>query len=170
MKKSASGFILLFTLLMILVVSLLVVTAMHYLLLYQKNMSRQEERHQVFYQMERTAMQLGVRKPNQDCVAYTDSANYALKKLFNHQGCSITLGRYQFRYWVEELGDDPCLVIRNRQGIYATHHRRVSLALTNTLYAGALLQIRMVSPVRSFACFDELREVQSGVVSWRYLP
>ncbi len=167
-RQLNSGFVLLFTLLMILVISLLVVTCMHHLLLYQKGIAHQEERHQAFYQMESLAIQL-VENGTSHCIEHGDLANEVIEILKHGKGCQLEVGRYQFRYVIEEIGDDPCLIIKNERGIFSSHHRRVSIKLISEGESQPILQIRYLSAVNAFTCLGESIEVHAGVSSWRYL-
>lgn len=171
MKKETSGFIFIATLLMTTVISLLVLACMHHILLFHQAVNRQEERHQSFYQMENIAMQLArasLHNLDPKCLRKMDEVNRVIQMLKSNNGCSLTVNKYHYRYLIEELKDNPCLIVNIKQNYFSTHHRRVTLFLVNTESSGALLQIRYITPIAIFPCFGELREVKEGVSSWRF--
>lgn len=128
--KNESGFIFTVTLLMITVISLLLLASMQHILLYHKVINRQEESHKNFYNLEHVARQLSQKyevllAPN--CVIKEDSQNQILHKLLHNQGCSLSNDGLQYGYFIEDLGDFPCLVVLGNNQMYATHHQRLSV-------------------------------------------
>ncbi|CAM3073519.1 Uncharacterised protein [Legionella steigerwaltii] len=172
MSKKDKGFVLLITLLIIGVIGLLTLTSMQHTLLYYKAINKQEVVHQNFYQLEDVALQLLHRHTefNQDCVLHTDSANQVMHHLLYNKGCSLISGKTQYKYYIEDLGEFPCLRARYRGRKSATHHQRISIALIENGFPESLLQIRFVSRGEVIPCPTKEHSISLGVSSWRYLP
>ncbi|MGL5742539.1 MAG: type II secretion system protein [Legionella sp.] len=142
--RTQGVFIFLITLLIIAVISLLLLSSMQHILLFHKAANRQEMQHQNFYQLEHVAMQLA-SKPltavGQNCVVHEDSANQVLERLLKHQGCSLANGLLQYHYFIEDLGELPCLRTIYHGNQHATHHKRVSVVQMNEETVASFLQI-----------------------------
>jgi len=95
-------------------------------------MNKQEALHQSFYQLEEVVLQLArssLASVDHDCVTHTDSANQAMQKLIHRAGCSLKNGASDYQYFIEDLGEFPCLVVRQKGKKHATYHRRVSVCI-----------------------------------------
>ncbi|QMT60683.1 type II secretion system protein [Legionella sp. PC997] len=172
MSGTNKGFILLITLLIIGVISILALTSMQHILLYYKAINKQEMLHQSFYQLEDVTLQL-LHQPqafNQDCLVRSDSANQAIHHLLHQKGCSLMSGLTQYKYYIEDLGEFPCLVAREKGRKFATHHQRVTVVPIEDGSPVSLLQIRVISAGRVIPCLAKERSISLGVSSWRYLP
>ena len=172
MSGTSKGFILLVTLLIVGVISLLVLTSMQHVLLYYKAINKQELLHQNFYQLEDVTLQLLHQHQvfNQDCLVRSDSANQAIHHLLHQKGCALVSGSTQYKYFIEDLGEFPCLVVRHKGRKSATHHQRITVAPIEDGAPASLLQIRFISAGRVIPCFAKEHSVSLGVSSWRYLP
>jgi Tfp pilus assembly protein PilX len=167
--KQQFGFILIITLLTMVVLSLLTLNTMHYLLLYQKAITMNDMNHKNLYLMEHTAMQLAQTPSselNTACITKEDNIAQATHP---PKQCKISVGRNEFNYILEDLGDTPCFIIQKDSNKWSTHHRRVSILLTNTESAGALLQIRYITAIKQLPCMASIHQVHEGISSWRFL-
>lgn len=169
MTHKASGFIFMLTLSVITIISLLLLSAMQQLMLYQRSASAQQFAHQGFYQLEDVAAQLinssGI---DEACVKSQDKADDIIQLMLNHQGCSLVSGQSHYRYFFEDLGNFPCLVLKDEGGTRATHHLRLSL-LSDDDKPPKILQIRVIQKGAPSTCSRALHEVLLGVSSWRYI-
>ncbi|MCW8407882.1 type II secretion system protein [Legionella sp. PATHC035] len=166
------GFILLVTMLIMGVIGLLILTSMQHTLMYYKAINKQEVVHQNFYQLEDVALQL-LRQYSelpQDCVMHTDSANQVTHRLFHHKGCSLNSGKMQYKYYIEDLGEFPCLRAYYRGRNTATHHQRITIAPVENGTPGSFLQIRFIHRGRIIPCLTKEHSISLGVSSWRYVP
>ncbi|KTD72945.1 hypothetical protein [Legionella tucsonensis] len=172
MSRKNKGFILLLTLLIIAVISLLILTSMQHVLLYYKTINKQEVLHQNFYQLEDIALRLLHQRTalSPDCVTRSDSANQVIHNLLEYKGCSLKSGLTQYKYYVEDLGEFPCLVVRYKGRKSASHHQRVTVVPFEEGSPVALLQIRYISAGRVIPCLVKEHAIPLGVSSWRYLP
>ncbi|WP_133135646.1 type II secretion system protein [Legionella rowbothamii] len=170
MKRHQKGFIFLIVLLITAVISLLVASSMHHLLLYLKVTNHQEVLHQRFYQLEAVALQLVQQKPfTLGCIRHQDSANHALNRLLQHQGCSFNDGELTYQYFIEDLGSFDCLVVYEQGQKRSSHHLRVSIALMEEGRPVSFLQIRYINSRTLVNCEGNERLVRLGMSSWRYL-
>ncbi|HHY0701637.1 TPA: type II secretion system protein [Legionella anisa] len=171
-SRKNQGFILFITLLIIGVISLLILTSMQHVLLYYKTINKQEVLHQNFYQLEGVALRLLHQHTtlNSDCVIRSDSANQVIHNLLEHKGCSLKSGLTQYKYYIEDLGEFPCLVVRYKGRKSASHHQRVTVAPFEEGSPVSLLQIRLISSGRAIPCLATEHVTPLGVSSWRYLP
>ncbi|MCW8471717.1 type II secretion system protein [Fluoribacter gormanii] len=172
MSRTNKGFILLVTLLIIGVISLLILTSMQHTLLYYKAINKQEMLHQNFYQLEDVTLQLLHQHQafNHDCLVRSDSANQAIHHLLHQKGCSLISGLTKYKYYIEDLGEFPCLVVRYKGRKSATHHQRVTVVPMEDGVPASLLQVRFISAGRVLPCLAKERTVSLGVSSWRYFP
>ena len=171
MTNKNRGFILLMTLLVILVISLLGITCLHHVLLYHKAVNSLEVQHYNFYQLEHLAIELASVKTSQldkDCILHKDLANGVIVQLKKQQGCLLVLGTSKYYYFIEDLGDFPCLKVYESGLNYSTHHRRVTLMLLGENGSHSLVQIRYIIPIQNQTCVKTVRTVRSGISSWRY--
>ncbi|VEB38343.1 hypothetical protein [Legionella cherrii] len=167
-----NGFVLLVTMLIIGVIGLLTLTSMQHTLLYYKAINQQEVVHQNFYQLEDVALQLLHQHTefNSDCVINTDSANQVMHHLLHNKGCSLISGKIQYKYYIEDLGEFPCLRAHYRGRKSATHHQRITIVPVENGTLGSLLQIRFIRRGRVVPCLAKEHSISLGVSSWRYLP
>ncbi len=172
MRGKNKGFILLVTLIILGVISLLILTSMQHVLLYYKAINRQEILHRNFYQLEDVALQLLHQRTalHQNCVVRSDSANQVMHNLLHHKGCSLVNGLIQYKYYIEDLGEFPCLVVHHKGRKSATRHQRITIVPIEEGFPVSLLQVRFISAGRAIPCFAKEHSIPLGVSSWRYLP
>lgn len=170
--KKEKGFIFTVTLLMITVISLLLLASMQHILLYHKVISRQEESHKNFYNLENVVGQLSQKylalsAPN--CVIEEISQSQVLHKLLHHQGCSLSNEGLRYEYLIEDLGNFPCLVTRVKNQQYATHHQRLSVVQLDKGKPLSFLQVRLIAVGKLTNCLVKERVTPLGISSWCYL-
>ncbi|MFA6301796.1 MAG: type II secretion system protein [Legionella sp.] len=164
-----SGFILVMTLLTVAVISLLVLSSMQHILLFHKAMNTLEQHYQHRVQLESIGMKLLQKNASTSCVASWDFANKSMQKLLNYEGCRVEDSTARFLYIIEDLGEFPCLLIREKNKVYSSHHKRVSVLLLNEEgRADSLMQLRYISAINYLGCTEEEQEVRPGISSWRY--
>ncbi|KTD40748.1 type II secretion system protein [Legionella parisiensis] len=170
--RKNQGFILLVTLLITGVISLLILTSMQHVLLYYKTINKQEVLHQSFYQLENVALRLlhQDKALNSDCVVHSDAANQVVHNLLELKGCSLKSGLTQYKYYIEDLGEFPCLVVYYKGRKSASHHQRVTVVSFEEESPLSLLQIRFIGSGRAIPCLVNEHAIPLGVSSWRYLP
>ena len=172
MKKRCDGFIFFMTLCTILVISVLLITCMQHVLLYHKAINMQEKTHQSFFQLEYLATRLVTSSRvlnDKNCIHYGDSANQVLHQLMlNNKGCLWSIGKTKYRYIIEDLGDFPCLKLKNQRKL-ASHHVRISIVLlTDDGNTASALQVRIIKSAGPADCIGKEHQVKSGISSWRY--
>lgn len=166
MKEKNTGFVLLLTLCSIMVISMLLLTCMQQITLYRKAINRREMQHQRFYQLEEAMqylMKRGVK--NKACIMKGKSANWSLKILTQHQGCSLSLGAFQYRYLYESLDSYPCWVVSDSEQNFLAAFKRLTLLQEE---GGVVLQVSFISKGELSTCTEKLRILKSGISSWRY--
>jgi hypothetical protein len=170
MKKQDHGFIFLMTLIVTAIMSLLTLTSMNQIALYFKAMNKQHKIHHNFYQLEAVALQL-VRHvdTNHNCMSSQDAANQVVEKLLHFEGCALKQKGSDYRYFIEDLGMFPCLVVPIQNLKYASYHRRISVLRMEEGIPESLIQIRFITQGARLPCFSQERVISVGVVSWRYL-
>jgi hypothetical protein len=104
------------------------------------------------------------------CVIPEDSPNQIPQKLLQHQGCSLTSDGLQYGYFIEDLGEFPCLVVQSKNQNYATHHQRISIVQFDKRNSLSFLQLRIVTVGGLAHCLTQERITPLGISSWRYLP
>lgn len=172
MKKQYQGFIFVMTLITTAVISLLVLTSMQHILLYYKAINKQEQLHQSFYQLEEVTLQLArspVASVDAGCVTHTDSANQVMQKLMHREGCALQKAAFDYQYFIEDLGEFPCLLVYEQGQKRATYHRRISVVQMEEGYPASLLQIRFITKGSILKCDRKEHSIGLGVSSWRYL-
>lgn len=174
MNKHDDGFVLLMTLSVISIITLLLMTSMQQVLLYHKAINRQEKEHQSFYQLEAVALQLS-RKQDlliSTCVRNKDAPNAVIDALVHNEGCLLTTGQIRYRYFIEDLGSFPCLVLQHGDMKQTSHHLRITLLqMTEEAHAPlSVLQVRYIKSGPSSVCLGREHRVSEGISSWRYFP
>jgi hypothetical protein len=166
MMKQGAGFIFFMTLCILSVISILLVTCMHHVLLYHKAINQLEQRHQNFYQLEQLAtLIINTAQSNSSCLKSSNTPNQIIIQLLNNRGCLITVGSSRFRYMIEDLGDFPCLMVKQR----ASHHLRLSMVLlADGEHEASGLQLRLIQSSEKKECFGKIHQINSGISSWRY--
>jgi Tfp pilus assembly protein PilX len=162
MKTTIQGMILLTTMTMIMVLTLLVLSLMQGVLLYVKQSSQQILKHDELLQLENAAQKI-MDLRSDECVVKETNPNQLIEQL-KRGACTFNDNKRVFYYLISELGDFPCIKI-GKQG---THHRLITLSFTET--PNVILQLRLASPAQEIICNPlEIRSIQRGVISWRYL-
>jgi hypothetical protein len=144
---------------------------MQHILLYYKGINQLEILHHNFYQLESLAMQLVEAKSrviDKRCVLPEDSPNKIMQRLSRYEGCSLEIGAHHYRYFVEELGDYPCLIARHENKKVSTHHRRISVLSIGDKRPDSLVQLRSIEAIKYQDCEGKERVLPLGVSSWRY--
>lgn len=165
------GYIFAFTLCIVSLISVLVLSSMQQMLLYQRAMNKQEQAHQYFYDLERIIHYL-IALPEKErisCVQHQDSANEVLHQVLKKEGCALKTDKANYHYVIEDLGNYPCLMINDKTTIKATHHFRFTVAQDKPLQPSSIMQVRVIQPVPLLQCDSEVRYVDAGISSWRYL-
>ena len=172
MKTSCKGFILVMTLFTISVISLLILACMQHILMYYKGINQLEALHHTFYQLDSLAMQLSDTKSkalDARCVVPENSPNTILQRLRRYEGCSLEIDGHHYRYFVEELGDYPCLIAIHEGKKVSTHHRRISVLALGDKRPDSLVQLRSIEAIKYQVCEGKERILSLSVSSWRYL-
>lgn len=173
MKRYEQGFILLVTLLIIAVISLLLLASMQHILLYYKAINKLEALHRSFYHLEDVALQLAQKRfisGEQACMMQEDSANKVIQNLLHQKGCTLVNGLLHYQYFIEDLGEFPCLLTYYEGNKHTTYHRRVSVMNIEDENRRSLLQIRFIYVSGIAKCEKKERMVSLGISSWRYFP
>lgn len=171
MIESNKGFILFMTLCLIFIMNLLLLICMQQIVLYYQAINRQEQSHQSFYQLEGISAQLIGTLPFSQCMQAQDAANQVLQDLRKGQGCLGHLAEVNYRYFIEDLGVFPCLVLYQKDKKQASHHFRVSVALLDKeQQIDSLLQLRFIQTYKFESCSENEHIITTGISSWRYLP
>lgn len=137
---------------------------MQQLLVYQKSITQQEQEHQQFYQLEEVALKLVRTSHNTSCMAHSDSANGTIQRLLHNKGCLFK----NYRYYIEELGTFPCLIVSIDGKKRATNHRRISIIQLIDGIPHSLLQLRFIATSSETKCSTIGHSVKTGLSSWRY--
>lgn len=169
MNFRQSGLILFSTLAMIIIISLLLLSQMQQIMLYAKALGQQNHSAQRLLQMEAIAEKLVHDKTltdNWDCMLEQDEPN-AILDLVEKRGCKVN-GNAPYQFLIEDLGIVDCLLIREKSGIFASHHRRFSL-IQNEEEEKNYLQIRQIeASVSKGSCSKSPKIIEKGLVGWRY--
>ena len=162
MKNNIKGMILLTTISMIMVLTLLVLSLMQGVLFYVKQSSQQILQHDELLQLENAAQKiLDLNLPH--CAIKEKNPNHMIDQLAK-VGCTFNHNRRVYRYLVSDLGDFPCIKI----GEQGSHHQLITLSCIET--PQVILQLRRATPAQEAVCeTPEIRFIQTGVISWRYL-
>ena len=174
MNRYSTGFIFLMTLCILGIISLLLMAWMHHLLLFVKVIEQKEMKHQKFYQLEYLAVHItstSSEDRNKSCVQVSDLPNQIIPLLRQNRGCHLSVGKSNYSYLIEDLGDYPCQVLKFEAPNRATHHIRISIIELNddeTLSTG--LQLRLIKPGNIKECIGVRHKIRAGISSWRYLP
>lgn len=152
--------------------SLLLLSSMHHVLLYQKAAHNWEKGHYDFYQLEYVARHLLRMKTSQlqGCVIKQNRANLVIQQVARKKGCGLTVGGKDYNYIVEDLGDYPCLMVKQQKKIKPTHHYRFTvLRRSMEQQPASLVQLRVIKlSTEELLCSGEANYVSTGISSWRY--
>ncbi|KTD83026.1 hypothetical protein [Legionella waltersii] len=172
MNQSCKGFILVATLLMLFVFALLIATGIQQTGLYLKLINREEENHQKFYSMEYLAEQIvnnGHSALNSKCISRHHLSSKEIIHVLLNSTCVLQIGDRRFNYFIEDLGDFPCLVISKGEVNYVSHHFRLTITYGKTENSNELLlQLRYFTVSRLSECKTEVEKVSEGISTWRY--
>lgn len=167
MQCSSRGFIFLWTLSLIMLISLLALTSMQHVLLYYKSINRQEKRHRQVYQMEHLALSLLANQPpNTECMSFRVDIKQLINLLKAHKECFIENEEITYSYFIEDLGEFPCLRVDNKN---PSRHFKLFLLAQNPDGNPSLLQLRVIKPTEGSACDGAYHQVSAGVSSWLYV-
>ncbi len=161
--------VLLTTIILILTLTMLVLSLLHAVFLYIKVSSQVMSTHEALYQLEAQALRLAVANHDPQCEVLEEDPNQSIEKLRHYSECLLTANKRQYTYLINDLGVYPCLHIVYGKKTYSSHHWLITLA--SAVPREHILQLRMARPVKEVACDRfEAREINKGVISWRYLP
>lgn len=167
--KQESGMVLLTTIIMIVILTMLVLTLMQTVCLYIKISNQVVIRHETLYQLEAAAHQLIRVKNDPNCMVTDEDLNQVVDWLLHKRGCSFKDNNHQYHYVIDDLGLYPCLQIVFGKQKYSSHHWLISIASEPPRQD--ILQLRVTEPVRAISCdVSSVHQINSGVISWRYLP
>lgn len=157
------------TIIMIVILTMLVLTLMKAVFLYIKVDNQVVIKHEALYELEAVAHKLINVQMDPNCVVIIDDPNQALDLLLHHGGCSLIDNNRQYYYVVDDLGLYPCLQMISGKKIDSSHHWLITVATVPPRQE--ILQLRIAKPAQAMACdFVEARQINEGVISWRYLP
>ncbi len=161
--------VLLTTSIMIAILTMLVLTLMQAVFLYIKVGNQVVIKHEALYQLEAAAHKLIMANDEPNCMVTDEDPNQIVDLLLHNHGCLLSDNHRQYYYVIDDLGLYPCLQIVYRKKIYSSHHWLISVATAPPRQD--ILQLRIAKPVRAMRCdFFEDRQINRGVISWRYLP
>lgn len=172
MKKYSEGIMFLNTLMMLLVFCLLIITGLQQTLLYFRAINRKEETHQRFYSLEHAADQLFRNAHDEGdlkCFGKESLSDAELLKKLKNTACAMKTGEREYYYYIEDLGEFPCLVI-NKEGLtFMSHHYQISISLkTETTDDASFLQLRYFKQSSLSQCTFTAHTVSEGISTWRY--
>ncbi len=163
------GLVLLTTVIMISILTLLILSLMQSVFLYIKVNNQVLRNHELLYQLEAVAYQLGKENYTSDCLLTNENPNQILELLLSRQGCFFRAENQQYIYLVNDLGLFPCLHIRDGKEIHSSHHWLITVMSPPPQQA--VLQVRISKAVQAITCqASEMRMINKGLLSWRYLP
>lgn len=170
MKNSSGGYVFVMTLLLVCVISLLLLTSLQHLLLSYNGFKQLEKSHQRFYQLEAVAKNIAQSTSLMRlCLLQEEGANRIIRRLVSHEGCPISIEERHYLYFIEELGDFPCLLSLQNNKPMSTRHRRISVLSLGENRPDSLVQLRLITPIQVQECEGEKQTISLGVSSWRYL-
>lgn len=153
---------------MISIITMLVLSLMQSVLLYVKVSNQVGANHEALYQLEAAAYHLITANYSSDCIFTGENPNQIVEFLLHNRGCSLIWQHHQYYYLVDDLGLYPCLRAISDKEIQSSHHWLITVFSPTP--QPAVLQLRVAKPVRAIQCeLSESRQINMGVISWRYL-
>jgi len=169
LRQQQIGIVILTTIIMLSILTLLVLSLMQTVLLYIKVSNQVLIRHERFYKLEAAAHQLLLKNHQADCVIHYENPNKIMGLSVDGQGCLFVQEKQQYQYLVDDLGLFPCLKMAYGKERQSSHHWVITIL--SPLPEQAMLQLRIAKPAKAVACgFSDERWINSGIISWRYLP
>ncbi len=152
MKQSASGVILFTTLMLISLIALMVLAVLKSLNLFTQVNQTILENHQALYRLEAAAEGLIMTLSNSPAC---------------RSGCSSYFEQKIYYYTLHEAGEYPCLVIREGEHMYASHHWLVEMHAESAPQQRLSLHVATLG--RLSRCKRTAREqLPKGILTWRY--
>lgn len=170
MKRSQKGMVLFMVIVFLAILTTLILTLMQSVFLYIKASNQLVEYHQSFYQLESAANQLqalDLSTIEPQCRLRGKTSNDVIKLLKGGRGCEWMMENQSYAYLLDDLGEYPCLQIKNKQSLMSSRHFLVSVITKDPPYK--LLQLRIAKIDGLGICQDKAIFIDSGVISWRYL-
>ncbi|RUR04271.1 type II secretion system protein [Legionella sp. km772] len=171
--RKEKGFILIFTLCIMTLVSLLALSSINNLRLYQRALTNREIEQENFYQLERIVRQLITTPKTQlkACTRKEKQQNTSREYWLGQGGCQVRIKKRNYRYFIEDLGFYPCLMVVHKQMLYASHHYLFTvIAAPTSELRSSLIQLRVIRIASPQRCSEPISYVHPGISSWRYLP
>ena len=169
MRERQGGMVLLTTIIMIVLLTMLVLTLMQAVFLYIKVSNQVVIKHEALYQLEAVAHRLMVANTDLDCMVSEEEPNQVVDLLLHDKGCSLIDNNRQYYYVIDDLGLYPCLQIVTEKKIYSSHLWLVTTATAPPRQD--IIQLRIARPDKEITCdVFNARQINKGVISWRYLP
>lgn len=162
--KFKKGIVLFTVLIMVSVLSLLVLSLMQHVLLYVKATNHLNKSHQQFYQLESAARQFILSLP----IDVNPQCNHPLTasvKASHLNGCDYLFDHQHYTYFMDDLGEYPCLQIEANHNTWGTHHWLISIGIQKTSFE--FIQMRVVTPVALKTC-EKIKIIRNNILSWRH--
>lgn len=165
--KKYQGMILINTLLMISVLALIVLSQMQLIFLQLKAMNELISRHEDFRELEVATKQLKTHTTNGTGFIPVSNSDEIIARLKNRKGSAFTLHNRQYQFFIEDLGEFPCMEIMINSRLYTARHQRLTVALLND--SPLILQERVAVAGEYIACENKKPvRIKPGLLSWRY--
>ncbi|MCE3044319.1 hypothetical protein [Legionella sp. 16cNR16C] len=162
--KSSQGMILIVFSLILSFIALLVMAQSESLFLFYKNLGQMIHIQSEIQLLEEEAIRL-LKQKNNTCIVFAQGANEILHQLQSRSACCIMHEEKKYCYLLEDLGEFPCLRIKNK---YLSHQWRITLS--DNALRPLIIQIRYAEAVRPQQCLEnQFRVIEEGVQSLRIL-
>lgn len=160
-----AGMIVLTTVIMISIVMMLVLSLMQSVFLYTKASNSVLKKHKEFYQLEAAIQHLIAENHPNDCLFSEENPNKIVTWLLQMNGCRFTWNDHQYYYLIDDLGLYPCLQTYKGN---SSHHWLYTIF---SPVQQSILQLRIAKPAKALQCeLLDVRNIKTGIISWRYLP
>jgi|GEM_PF-1162695 len=173
MREAIKGMILLSTIGMMMVLTLFVLSLLQALFLHIKVSQRVVIKHNRLYQLESVARKVMLAKHvDDDCYLTGVDPNHIVDMLLQHRACVFEDNHHEYFYLFDDLGLYPCLTIQEGKILHSSHHWFITIATAEANVSPEILQLRVAKPSRLLTCEypDAFKQINAGVISWRYLP
>ncbi|KTD45329.1 hypothetical protein Lqui_2800 [Legionella quinlivanii] len=162
--KSSQGMILIVFSLILNFIALLVMAQSESLFLFYKNLGQMIHIQSEIQFLEEEAIRL-LKQKKSTCTVFNQGANEILHQLQSRSACCIRHEEQKYCYLLEDLGEFPCLRIKNK---YKSHQWRITLS--NDQLRPFIMQIRYAEATGSQQCLEnQFRVIEEGVQSFRIL-
>lgn len=172
MRRLQSGSVLLIGLLLFGLTAAFVLVQLDMLFWYRKAFQSSQIRQENRVELERLLATLRISLPalsTQSCFvkAGVNHPHTAVSELESPRACVYKKNNQSYHYWVEDLGVQPCLLIRHHDQSFSTHHWRVSAGVVDAYVQ--VIQIQFAIKDDTMLCPENTprRFIESGIQSWR---